>query len=386
MLSPFQIERMSAALLEIYQEIESDMLLNIASRLSLDEPLSISEWQLAKLNELGAMNQENIKLIAKYSRRTGREIAQIFTEAGFKAIEYDEELYKKALEKGLLKAAKPARASAGIQQILSGAIGNAKQAFNLINTTAMQSASREFLNIVNKAYLETSLGVKSYNESIRTAVRDLADKGITGVTYTDKKGRIINYQVDTAVRRSILTSTSQAAGKIQLQRADEWGSYLFEVTSHLGARPSHAIWQGGVYYRKGHAVEGYKEFESTTGYGTGEGLKGYNCSHDFYIFIAGISEQTNKPYDVDENARIYEESQIQRSFERDIRQQKRRIIMADGIGDEQGKLTAQLKLKEKQAKLDSFLNRTGRTQRANREQVIGFGRSEAASATWAAKR
>lgn len=393
MLNQFQIEQMSAALLEIYQRIESDLLINVASRFSALEgpPTSgMVAWQTDKLMQLGALNQENIKLIAKHTKKTEKEISTLLTEAGYKALEYDESVYAKALEKGLLPAAAgPVRASASVQQILSAAIGNAKQTLNLVNTTALQSAQKAFTDIVNQAYLETSLGVRSYTDAIRSAVRDLADKGITGITYKYKdrggRERTINYPVDSAVRRAVLTSTSQTAGKIQLERAKEWGSNLVEVSSHTGARPSHAEWQGKVYSLNGDTSK-YTDFVTSTGYGTIEGLKGVNCSHEFYPFFEGISEQTFKPYDEEENERTYEQSQQERALERDIRQQKRRILAADAIGDEEGKLAAQLKLKEKEAKLSGFIDKTGRTQRKDRQQVHGFGHSEASKATWAKKK
>ncbi len=388
MLSLVQIERMAANLLEIYQAIENDLLMSVASRFSALEAPPTSgmlRWQVDKLNQLGGLNAESIKVIAKYAKKTEKEISTLLTEAGFKAIEYDERVYAKALEKGLLQtAAGPARASAGIQQILSAAIGNAKQVLNLVNTTAAQSANKAFTDIVNKVYLETSLGVRSYTDAIRSAVRDLADKGITGVSYSGK-GKTINYQVDTAVRRAVLTSTSQTAGKVQLQRAQEWGNDLVEVSSHLGARESHAVWQGKVFCLHG-ARDGYGDFYTVTGYGTAMGLKGINCSHEFYPFFEGLSDQTFKSYDLEENKRVADEQAEQRALERDIRQQKRRIIAADAVGDEEGKLAAQLKLKEKESKMADFLEQTGRTQRKDRQQVVGFGRSEASQATWAAKK
>ena len=388
MLSPVQIERMAADLLEVYQTIENDLLMNVASRFSAREGAPISGmlmWQTEKLNQLGALNGENLRVIAKHAGKSEKEIYRLLTETGFKAIDYDESVYAKALEKGLLQAAAgPAQASASIQQILNAAIGNAKQVLNLVNTTAVQSANKAFTDIVNKVYLETSLGVRSYTDAIRSAVRDLADKGITGIQYS-KNGKTINYQVDSAVRRAVLTSTSQTAGKIQLQRAQEWGSDLVEVSSHLGARPSHAEWQGKVFCLQG-ARDGYGDFYAVTGYGTVEGLKGVNCSHDFYPFFEGLSKQTFKPYDLEENKRAADEQARQRAIEREIRQQKRRIIAADATGDEEGKLAAQLKLKEKEAKMAGFLDQTGRTQRKDRQQVYGFGHSEASQATWAAKK
>ncbi len=389
MLSPEQITEIAAKLLELYQRIESDLLLSVASRFSALEGAPISgmaAWQVEKLNQLGVLRAENVKLIAKYSGVAEKEIAKALIEAGYKAVEYDEAVYARAFDKGLLQtAASPLKASPSVQQILDAAITNARQVFNLVNTVAIASASDAFLEIVNQAYLETSLGVRSYTDAIRTAVRNLADKGITGVKYVDKLGRTINYQIDTAVRRAILTSSTQTAGKIQLQRARDWGCNLVEVTSHIGARPSHAEWQGKIYSVDGSTAE-YPNLAAVTGYGTADGLKGINCRHDMYPFFEGLSEQTYKPYDMDENERAYREAQEQRALERDIRQQKRRILAAEEIGDEQTLMTARVKLKEKEAKLKAFLEESGRTKRSDRQQVYGFGRSQASSASWAGRK
>ena len=69
-------------------------------------------------------------------------------------------------------------------------------------------------------------------------------------------------------------------------------SPIVEVTAHEGARPTHAVWQGRVYHRGGAVVqdgERYEDFEAATGYGTGPGLCGWNCRHNFYPFYPGIS-------------------------------------------------------------------------------------------------
>ena len=148
MLTPEQVERIASLLLDIYQRIESDLLRNVASRFSVLEgaPISgLTAWQAEKLNQLGALRAENIKVLAKYSGLTEKEVARVLTEAGYKAVEYDESVYKRAFEKGLLPTqASPLRASAGVQQILDAAINNAKQVFNLVNTTAVASAQNAF--------------------------------------------------------------------------------------------------------------------------------------------------------------------------------------------------------------------------------------------------
>lgn len=74
---------------------------------------------------------------------------------------------------------------------------------------------------------------------------------------------------------------------LQLARMEEMDCEFVEVTAHEGARPTHAVWQGRVYHRGGAVVqdgERYEDFEAATGYGTGPGLCGWNCRHNFYPF------------------------------------------------------------------------------------------------------
>ena len=74
---------------------------------------------------------------------------------------------------------------------------------------------------------------------------------------------------------------------LQLARMEEMDCEFVEVTAHEGARPTHAVWQGRVYHRGGAVVqdgEWYEDFETATGYGTGPGLCGWNCRHNFYPY------------------------------------------------------------------------------------------------------
>jgi hypothetical protein len=65
------------------------------------------------------------------------------------------------------------------------------------------------------------------------------------------------------------------------------GAEFVEVSAHVAARPTHAIWQGGVYSLKGNK-DGYKDFRATTGYGTGEGLGGLELQAQLSRFLSLI--------------------------------------------------------------------------------------------------
>lgn len=123
---------------------------------------------------------------------------------------------------------------------------------------------------------------------------------------------------------------------LQLARMEEMGCEFVEVTAHEGARPTHAVWQGRVYHRGGAVVqdgERYEDFEAATGYGTGPGLCGWNCRHNFYPFYPGISvrnytderlaelDARNIPYGGGLYTK-YEITQMQRALEQRVRGQQ----------------------------------------------------------------
>jgi hypothetical protein len=370
MITAEQILAMSSGLIDIYQSIEEDLLINVCKRFNADvENKSISNWQMDKLSQLGAVKKSNIAIIAKYTKRTEKEITDIITKAGYKTLDYDEQIYQQAFSKGILKYSPlPLNASPAIQQAIIAATNNTREYFNTINTTALESANQAFLDVVNTSYLKVSTGVSDLSSAVKTSVRDLADKGITGVTYMSKAGRVTHTNVDVAVRRGIVTSTSQSAGVLQETRAKDWGSNLVEVTSSASARPSHAAWQGKIYSLQG-GTEQYPNLRAVTGYGTAGGLCGCNCSHTFYPFFEGISTQKYYPTDAKQNKIDYEESQQQRKIEREIRQQKRRAAAAEAAKDKDGVIAANAAIKAKQAEMRAFIKDTGRTRRSNREQI-----------------
>ena len=130
----------------------------------------------------------------------------------------------------------------------------------------------------------------------------------------------------------------------------------------------------------------YEDFETATGCGTGEGLCGWNCRHNFYPCYPGTSERNYTDQRLEELAdpQTYEESRRRRALERRVRDAKRRYLAAEAAGADTGRAAA--RLKNARSALAQFLRDKGLRQDGSRERVQGFGRSEAAKATWAVKK
>lgn len=202
-----------------------------------------------------------------------------------------------------------------------------------------------------------------------------------------------------------MTGIGQTTGQICLANARELGCDLMEITADAGARPSHSYWQGQVVSLSGR--KGYLSL-SDIGYGSGDGFKGWNCRHDWYPYFEGSTrmydeeklkqmEAKNIEYPDGSMHTLYEAEQKQRAYERKIRESKRILAVYDesikNADDEAIKKAYQnifnkesLKLKNREAELNNFCDKTGLLKRSDRVQKYGFGRSTAQKAVQANKK
>ena len=105
-------------------------------------------------------------------------------------------------------------------------------------------------------------------------------------------------------------------------------------------------------------------------YGEPAGLFGINCGHHPIPIIPGFSYPQDGPeQDREANDKEYEESQIQRAYERSIRTAKRDLEVAKATGDEELVKERKKAVQEEQARMRKFIDETGRARRYDREQI-----------------
>lgn len=378
MLSPEYLAALPDSLVERYAQLESDILEDMARKIGAYNTFNITQYQMKKLEDMGMLQKEIIKKLSRLLRKTEQELKDMITEAGIKALEADDRIYEKA---GLSPV--PLEASPVIQETLAAGLVKTKGLFENLTATTANTATKQFERALDRAYMQATTGAFSYFDAIRMAIKDLSRQGLGAIEYPS--GRIENIEV--AVRRAVVTGANQTAIQMQIARADEMDCDLVETTAHSGARPSHAVWQGRIFSRTGKS-EKYPDFTSSTGYGTGAGLGGWNCRHSFYPYIEGAprayTPEMLKQYNeksISYNGQKmteYEASQQQRYIERQIRHWKREYKAMDVAAQDTGEAAAKL-AKWQQAQKD-FLRQTGLKRQGEREQIPGFGRSEAAKA------
>lgn len=251
----------------------------------------------------------------------------------------------------------------------------------------IQDAAKAYQSVLDNAELEILSGAKAYNASIRQSVKNLADSGIRFVRY-DSDGKVHFDHADVAVRRAVMTGINQTCQKYAEQSVDYLKTDLVEVSAHRGARDTgygpanHKSWQGKIYHwrEKSNKPSHYPDFVKTTGYGSGEGLGGWNCRHHFYAFCEGVMDRT---YTEDELRDIdippfeyqgrtytqYEASQKQREIERSVRKLKREHEAFNSAGLSEDATATKAKMRRLNAQYKAFSKTSGLPMQTDRMKV-----------------
>ena len=209
------------------------------------------------------------------------------------------------------------------------------------------------------------------------AVRKMVTNGLTG--FIDHGGHRWSAEAYTAMDiRTTAYNTSRAA---VWETNQNFGNDLYLVSYHNGARPLCYPWQNKVISSTNHArvvkdldgndIQVYAQNE--TSYGEPAGLFGINCKHYPTPFIPGVSvayDQSEIPSGK-ENEKVYQQTQQQRALERQIREQKRDLLMAKAQGAPDAEIKAlRQKVRDTDDQIDAFCDETGLPRRQNREGVF----------------
>lgn len=321
MLTPEYLQSVGVDIENLFYDAETDILIDIARRIRENDfkMTATAEYQVQKLKELGLATITINDILVEALNTSNEKIEEIMQESIYKAIRSDMYIYEAA---GLDVSGISYK-----EQILKGTNAAKGEIKNLCKTTA-QLGTNKFIELLDKAYLQASSGAFSYDMAISNVINDLAANGLGMIEYPTGTRR----RIDTVARTAVRTAVNQSALKCQEDVMDEMDVNLVETSSHLGARPSHAEWQGRIFWRL-KPYGNYKNFKEATGYGTGAGLGGWNCRHSFYPYFPGLSERTYQHYRKKENEEVYQLEQEQRYNERKIREWKRRqaVNKAGGV-------------------------------------------------------
>jgi hypothetical protein len=376
---------------EIAEQLHTDIMARIIERILLrfkrgdDYILTpVDKWQIETLQQAGFLLEDIQKIIAESTGRMQSEIAQAMEDAGVRALEYDDAIYRAA---GLDPV--PLVQSPYLIQLMQRDFEATKGEWINFTNISKRAIHNLFVGACDTAYHQAMTGMISPAQAVREALETIVSGGV----YVEYPGGRKD-TIETATARAVRTGISQTSAKIQLARMDEFNVDLVIVSAHLGARPDHHVWQGKIYSRNGGGE--YPDFVTSTGYGTVTGLCGANCRHHFSPWFEGQGNPFEQ-YDSKENQKPYELEQRQRTLERRIRNTKREVMnwktAMDAETDPNKKAEWEEKYQQKAALLqrqnkayNQFCEDNGLKKQQDRLHIAKWNRSQAAKARAAAKK
>ena len=363
MLSPRYLDGLSDEITEIYSQLETDILQDMARRIArLGKVTDATKWQAQMLAEAGGLKKDIGRILAKYDKAIIAQIQKTVTDALKKNTANDNRIFKAYTGRTV---------SEPNAQMMLSTIQKCHSDLSRLTLTTAATSERQFVAQANRAYMMTQSGAFDYDTAMKSAADDLSRIGITTVRYDN--GKPVVRSIESAVRMNILTSINQTAANMTLSNAEELGVGRFEVSAHIGARPEHEAWQGKIYTKE--------ELYSKCGLGTVTGLCGVNCRHSFYPYFDGMEHYSTKDLDEMADEKVtyngkemtrYEGEQKLRGIERNIRAYKREALTQEAAGADNTK--ARRKLGEWQAAARDFTKQTGIARDSAREYVGTSGK------------
>ena len=348
-------------------------------------------WRIQILQDAGELLENITAELSLYTGKQIQEIRSAMEEAGVKALEADDLIYSAA---GLSTV--PLWESPALVRLMERNMNASLGEWRNYTRTTAEEAQRLYITECDKAYNRVMSGAVAYTQAVKEAVEEVASAGVavkypTG--HTDTR--------ETATARAVRTGIAQATGDISLKRMEEMDWDIILVSAHIGARtgdggqnPGNHLWWQGQFYSRSGTDKRFPPF-SQTGYGTGEGLCGWNCRHSF-----GCGDGVHNPYEdiqTEDNVRMEKLEKRQRELERRVRKTKRAVmgmqVAVEKCQDEAARAVLQQELDRKSFLLQrqnrvyqDFCKYNNLRPLSERLKIARWSREQAAKARGAARR
>lgn len=343
-----------------------------------------ADWQTEKLVQMGKSRAEIQRYVQDALRLTNEELEKVYSDEVYAHYYGYSRAYKKSGFEQI-----PLEQNAILQSVMNAAKVQTRDTFRNM-TASMGFAIRNpatgkinysplmdfYQSTLDSAVMDIMSGAMSYDKVLNRTISAMTASGLRWIDYDSGA----HFRVNVAARMAVMTGFRQVQGKINEQVANELGTDSYEVSFHLGARPTHQIWQGRVYT--------YRELEDICGLGTVTGLHGANCYHDYTAFVPGVSvrnytdeeldqmmaeENTPKSYNGKEYT-TYEALQEQRRLETLMRRSRQDIaLMKEGGADKKTITLRQCKYRQQQQQYRAFSKAMKLPQQMERVYGDGVG-------------
>jgi hypothetical protein len=351
-VSPELARELAKDTLEVYSTAERALLELLAERLAAG--IDSAGWADIKLAETTALRRA-IQTVLEQLDRDG-------TEAAARAVQM-------AYQRGVATVARDLVTAGQIPEIAYTPIGNTRTIDTLIRATAdrlrtthlrvVRSTLDVYRTVIADASAQTAIGTATRRDAARAALGRFARLGVKG--FVDSSGRA--WDLVSYAEMSVRTTTAHAAVQGGLDRMTEAGRRLVIVSDSPEECPRCRPWEGKILAIDGRGGD-VKVEDALTGDqitvrvagtvrdATRGGLFHPNCTHSVSAYTPGVTKRYKATADPEGNALRNE----QRRLERDVRQARKDLIVAEQFGSGPELVKAKARVAHTRDRLKSFVD------------------------------
>ena len=170
MLSPHYLAGLSDELIEIYSQLEADILSDMARRIArLGKITELTVFQARVLVEAGLLKPTIVRVLKNYDARIVKKLTEIFTDAMIKNARADNRIFQAETGRTL---------SDSQAQIMSASIEKVHYDLTRLTLTTAEASNAQFIRLANRAYMNVASGAFNYTSAIKQATDELAKEGL----------------------------------------------------------------------------------------------------------------------------------------------------------------------------------------------------------------
>ena len=358
-----RFDQAASKISDYYQELEIQIFNLIVNALKKGDYKHVDQndvvmWQAQQLQKIGQLNKKTAKIIAKKDGLSHQAVEDMIKFHGMAITDEIDDQLKRLTGKHIGVSNEASMLVSGIaQQTWTDLQNNVNE--SLVSRNYGQSAViKAYRQVLTESTTATVTGLMTHKDAVESAMYRIVDKGLP-TNLTDKAGR--NWSIEGYTRMVVNTTVNRTFNEVRLQRMSDFDMHLALMSAHPNSRPACAPIQGHVVNVVSPGDPGFDpHYDSIFNHGYGEpaGTQGINCRHILFPYEPGISENHQPQYDPDEAIENGKLVQQQRARERAIRDAKKRLAVAEQLGDD--KMISQTKtlLQARQAKLRDFIKET----------------------------
>ena len=320
---------------DLYHKLTLELFDQMVDRLLERGSVSLAEnpyiWQLEKMNQMGLLNDANVKLIAEYTGIAEKQLRHVIEGEGYKVYKTTRDQLAETL--GVDDLSDDSEIQNNLASYANQALGDVN---NLINSTLPESVRSVFQSVIEESVGKVITGVTTPERALNDTIMKWFEKGFYG--FTDSQGK--RWRADSYARTVIRSTVKRAFREMRTAPAREFDIDTFYFSKKATAREACAPLQHQIVtYGPQREENGITILSlSDHGYGTPAGCLGINCGHDITPFVVGFNELPDLGPDVKDispseaiaNANAQAK---QRALERKIRRSKEFLHVAKKLGD-----------------------------------------------------